>query len=119
MNGSPTTGSAQPRRQQGLAWISALTVGVGAAGLLGAVAIAVNLHDAGVVGSAAGTDAASRTAGAPTGTTDDSSTSGRYSDDSSEAEDQPQLQSQLQSQLQGGTAPLTTNRPPVATSGGS
>lgn len=105
MNSSPVSGSARQRaRKQGLARISALTLGVGAAGVLGAVAIAVTLP-----GSTAAVSA-----NAATVTTTTSTTTG--DDDSSDDDSGSQQQTQ---QLQTTTAPSTTIVPPVVTSGAS
>jgi hypothetical protein len=100
MPSSPMSGSArQLARKQGLAGISAVTLGVGAASVLGAVAIAVTLP------------------GSSTPVSDNAATtltSDRSSDNSlSDSDDDSG------SQLQTGDAPSTTNNPPAATSGGS
>ena len=105
MNTSPTSGSdRQLDRSKGLARISALTLGAGAAGLVGAVAIAVTLPGSTVVSAFKSASASTLSSGS-TATGDDGSAS--------------TPQSQSQSQLQSGTAPTTTNSPPAATSGAS
>lgn len=135
MNSSPTSGSDRRLdRNKGLARISALTLGVGAAGLVGAVAIAVTLPGSTVATQASSTGASALTSGSTT-TNDDGSTSRTSGDEGSASQSQsqsqsqpqsppqsqPQSQSQLQSQLQlqSAAAPSRTNRPPVATSGAS
>lgn len=127
MNSSPTSGSDRRLdRNKGHARISALTLGIGAAGLVGAVAIAVTLPGSTVATQASSTGASGLTS-ASTTTDDDGSTSGTTGDEGSatqsqsqsQSQPQPQSQSQPQSQLQSGTTPTTTNRPPVATSGAS
>lgn len=119
MNSSPTSGSdRQLARNKGLARISALTLGAGAAGLVGAVAIAVTLPGSTVVSALKSTSASALTSGS-TDTGDDGSTSSISGDDDSTSQSQSQSQSQPQSQAQAGTAPATTNNPPVATSGAS
>jgi hypothetical protein len=115
VNSSPTSGSdRQVARNKGLARISALTLGAGAAGLVGAVAIAVTLPGSTVVSALKSTSASALTSGS-TATGDDGSTSSTSGDDDSTSASQ----SQSQSQVQAGTAPSTTNNPPVATSGAS
>lgn len=90
MNDSATSRSArQLARNKGLAWVSAITLGAGAAGALGAVALATSLNSATSQSASAAT-----TSGTSTGT----SSSQR---------------------LQAATAPTTTTSPPVATSGAS
>jgi len=119
VNSSPTSGSDRRLdRKQGLARISALTLGAGAAGLVGAVAIATSLPGSTVVSALNSGSAATQTSSSTT-TGDDGSTSS--GDDGSTAQVQFQSQSQPQapSQLQSGTSPTTTNKPPVATSGAS
>jgi len=113
VNSSPTPGSdRQLARNKGLARISALTLGAGAAGLVGAVAIAVTLPGSTLAGALKSTSASALTSGSTT-TGDDGSTSSSSGDDGSSSS------SQTQTQLQSGTAPSTTNSPPVATSGAS
>jgi hypothetical protein len=115
VNSSPTPGSdRQLARNKGLARISALTLGAGAAGLVGAVAIAVTLPGSTLPGLLKSTSASALTSGSTT-TGDDGSTSSSSGDDGSS----PTSQTQAQPQLQSGTAPSTTNSPPVATSGAS
>lgn len=103
---NPSTSSAaagQRARTQGLARLSAVTVGVGAASVLGAFGIAVTLHN-----STAATSANATTKGATTsGTTTDDGASTTTDDGSS---------LQLQSSP---AAPTNPSGPPVATSGGS
>jgi len=115
---TPSPGSAQQlARKQGLARISAVTFGLGAASLLGAVAVAVTLPGSTSALSAnAATVAPTTSASTSTGTNDDSSSDDGSSDDGS----QSQSQSQPQATLAPSTlAPTTTNVPPVATSGAS
>ena len=103
VNTSPTSGlDRQLDRNKGLARISALTLGAGAAGLVGAVAIAVTLPGSTVVSALKSASASTLSSGS-TATGDDDTTS----------------TSQAQSQLQSGTAPTTTTSPPAATSGAS
>jgi hypothetical protein len=117
VNGSPTSGSDRRLdRNKGLARISALTLGAGAAGLVGAVAIATSLPGSTVVSALKSVGASTQTSGS-TATGDDGSTSSSSGDDGSTSQVQPQTQAQTQ--LQSGTAPTTTNIPPVATSGAS
>jgi len=119
VNSSPTPGSdRQLARNKGLARISALTLGAGAAGLVGAVAIAVTLPGSTLAGALKSTSASALTSGSTT-TGDDGSTSSSSGDDGSSSSSQTQTQTQTQTQLQSGTAPSTTNSPPVATSGAS
>jgi len=120
-------------RNKGLARISALTLGAGAAGLVGAVAIAVTLPGSAVVNQASGASGSNLTSGSTAssggGSSDDGSTSGSSSDDGTSTQSQvqsqvqpdtqPQSQPQTQPQLRSGTAPSTTNNPPAATSGAS
>jgi len=95
MMGSPSSGSDRQRaRNKGLAAISAITLGAGAAGLVGAVGIALTLPGATSSTNASDGRVASNTF---TFTSDDDSGS----------------------QLQTGTAPTTTTVPPVATSAAS
>ena len=96
---SPTSGSdRQDARNKGLARISALTLGAGAAGLVGAAAIALTLPSPTSATNANGTTVASNTFTNPftNGGDDDSG---------------PRLQS--------ATPPTTSFLPPVATSGAS
>ena len=109
----------QLHRNKGLARISALTLGAGAASLVGAVAIAVTLPGSTVVSALKSTTASTLTSGS-TATDDDSISSSSGDDGStSTSQAQAQAQAQAQSQLQSGTAPTTTNNPPAATSGAS
>ena len=90
MTSSPTSGSIrQPARNKRLAWASAITLGAGAAGLLGAAAIVVTVPSP---TAATGTTSATLASGTSTNTG---------------------------STLQAAAAPATTKNPPVATSGAS
>jgi len=90
MTSSPTPGSPrQLARNKRLAWVSAITFGAGAAGVLGAAAIVVTAPSPTAV---TGTTAATLASGTSTKTS---------------------------STLQATAAPATTNNPPVATSGAS
>ena len=92
MNDSATPRSArQLARDRGLAWVSAITLGAGAASTVGAVALATTMSSA-TVSSATVSSATAAT----TSSTGSSS-----------------------SQLQAAQAPTTTTNPPVATSGAS
>lgn len=137
MNGTTSARSdRQLHRNKGLARISALTLGTGAASLVGAVAIAVTLPGSAVVSALKSTTASTLTSGSTTsGSTATGSTATGNDDSSSSGDDgstststtqaqalaraQAQAQAQAQSQLQAGTAPSTTNSPPAATSGAS
>ena len=113
MNNSHTSGSdRQLDRNKGLARISALTLGAGAAGLVGAVAIAVTLPGSTVASALKSTSASTLISGS-TATGDDGSTS------TSQTQTQAQAQAQAQTPLLSGTAPAATNSRPVATSGAS
>ena len=110
MNNSHISGSDRALdRNKGLASISALTLGAGAAGLVGAVAIAVTLPGS-TVASALNSTSSTLVSGS-TATGDDGSTS--------TSQTQAQTQTQTQTPLQSGTAPKTTNSRPLATSGAS
>jgi hypothetical protein len=90
MTSSPTSGSTrQVARNKSLAWVSALTFGAGAAGVLGAAAMVVSAPSP---TAATGTSAATLASGTSRNTG---------------------------STLQAAAAPATTNNPPVATSGAS
>ena len=135
MSNSPTSGSArQLARKQGLARISAVTLGVGAAGVLGAVAIAVTLPQP--VAARAATAAASLTSPRSSASDNRASAgdnrSSHAGDTSSKARSSTAASSKARSstaassstgsstsQLQAGQAPSTTNNPPVATSAAS
>ena len=114
-------------RNKGLARISALTMGAGAAGLVGAVAIAVTLPGSTAVSQASRASGPNLTSGSSisgassnNGSSDDgSSDDGSTTPSPSQSQAQLQAQAQAQSQLQPGTAPSTTNNPPAATSGAS
>jgi Zn finger protein HypA/HybF involved in hydrogenase expression len=98
--GSPTSASArQLARKKGLARISAITVGAGAAGLVGAVAIAMTLPNA-----AAATSATTAALAASTSTN---------------ASWTRQAATVKAAALQAAAAPTTTTSAPVATSGAS
>jgi len=114
-------------RNKGLAWVSALTLGAGAAGAVGAVAIAVTLPQS-IVASNVSSAAVARTTSNGNGSSsgvssqDDSSQDDSSQDDST-SQLQPAAPSQAQpaapSQLQAAAPPSNTNNPPVATSGAS
>ena len=90
MTSSPTSGSTrQVARNKSLAWVSALTFGAGAAGVLGSAAMVVSAPSP---TAATGTSAATLASGTSRNTG---------------------------STLQAAAAPATTNNPPVATSGAS
>jgi hypothetical protein len=90
MNRPPASkATRQHARNKGLAWVSAITLGAGAASTLGAVAIVTTMHGT--------TTATSASAVTKSGTSTGSSAS----------------------QLQSTTAPTTSANPPVATSGAS
>ena len=92
MTSSSTSGSArQLARNKGLAWVSAITLGAGAATALGGAAIVVTLAS---TTTATGSTAAVTAAGTST-------------------------QTSSGSQLQAAAAPTTTSIPPVATTGAS
>ena len=113
MNTSHTSGSdRQLDRNKGLARISALTLGAGAAGLVGTVAIAGTLPGS-TVASALKSSSASTLISGSTATGDDGSTS------TSQTQAQARAQAQAQTALQSGTAPAATGSRPVATSGAS
>jgi hypothetical protein len=112
MNGSPTSGpTRQHARRQGQARMSALTRVVGAASVLGAVAIAVSLPQSTSANTAAASPATTSLTSASSG--DDNSSS----DDNSGTASSSTAGSS--SQLQPSAAPTTTTTPPAATSGGS
>ena len=132
-SGAPTTASSrQLARNKGLAWVKAITLGVGAAGVLGTVAIAATLP-----GSTSTASVLSATvASTPVGTSNDggaaasgSSDDNGASDDSGEQSPGSAQQGQPaaaqrqpaapQQQLQPAAPPSNTNNPPSATSGGS
>jgi hypothetical protein len=106
MMNTPTSGSdRQLARNKGLARISAITFGAGAAGLVGAVAIAVTLPSPTAATSAnAASNAVSSSTPVQAG--DDGG-----DDDSGTTSSTPQLQP--------AAPPSNTNIPPVATSGAS
>lgn len=121
MDSSPTRRPAECDRNQGLARISAVTLAVGAASVLGAVAIAGTLPDSSATATG---NVAALTAGTSTSTRgDDGSTSEGSDDDTATSQPQSGATSQSQPgsapQLQSGAAPMAPNGPPVATSGGS
>ena len=91
MTSSPTSGPARQRaRNKGLAWVSAITLGAGAASAVGAAAIAVLLPNHNIATS-------SQTSSAANASTNPAKASA----------------------LQAGTAPATSNLAPVATTGAS
>ena len=95
VSSSPHSASArQLARNKGLAWVSAITLGAGAAGALGAAAIAISLPS-----TTAATSASSAPLAASTSTNTNEDDSG--------------------SALQAAPAPATSNNAPVATTGGS
>jgi hypothetical protein len=120
---SPTSGSDRQRaRNKGLAWMSAITLGAGAASTLGAVAIAVTLPGPTVAKPAS---AAVSPGNNTSSSSDDEASAGSPSSDdtssndtASGSEDDSSTDGST-SQLQSGVAPSTTNNPPAATSGGS
>ena len=87
---TPSGSARRAARSKGMAWVSAITLGVGAASAVGAAAVVANLPSA--------TAATSATAAAATSATSTTSSG---------------------SQLQAASAPTTTTVPPVATSGAS
>jgi len=87
---SPSGSARRAARSKGLAWVSAITVGVGAASAVGAAAVVANLPSATAAMSASAATATSATSASSSG-----------------------------SQLQAATAPTNTTVPPVATSGAS
>lgn len=108
MISSPTSGSdPQHARTKGLARLSAVTLGAGAAGVVGAFAIALTLPSPTAATSAS---SASVSPSAPTSTNDDNSKS-EESDDSGANVTTPQLQP--------AAPPSGSSIPPVATSGAS
>lgn len=110
MNNSPTSGSARRlARKQGLARLSALTVGAGAAGVLGAVAIGAALPHS---------NAASTVKTASAATTSHPSESSSAASSSMKSSS-TKSSSAGSSTVQPHAAPSTTNNAPVATSGGS
>jgi hypothetical protein len=98
MNSSPTSGSAtrQLAHRQGLARMSAITRGIGAVSILGAITIAIALPQS---------TAASTVKTATAATTRAKSSSSRAGSSTSQIQTTP--------------APATTTNPPPATSGGS
>ena len=111
MSGSPTSGPArQLARNKGLAWVSAITLGTGAAGLIGAVGIAASLPSPTTATVATTSTAAAQPAGTSTRSDEE------VSDDSSTTQQAAPLQA---APLQAAPAPATSNTPPVATSGAS
>ena len=133
---TPAASDRQLHRNKGLARISALTLGAGAASLVGAVAIAAGLPGSTLVSALKSTTASTLTTGSTAAGNDDSTSSSSGDDDSASASQaqaqapaqaqtqaqtqaQAQAQAQAPAQLQSGTAPTTTNNPPAATSGAS
>jgi len=119
----PFTSSATPQaaRNKGLARVSAITLGAGAASTVGALAIAISLASPTV------TSLNSAPAASTPNTTPNSSLSdaGSAASNNSEGGDDDGAQSQAQSQaqaapqLQQAAPPSNTNNPPAATSGAS
>jgi hypothetical protein len=106
MMNTPTSGSdRQLARNKGLARISAITFGAGAAGLVGAVAIAVTLPNP-TAATSANTASVAVSSSTPAQAGDDGG-----DDDSGTTSSTPQLQP--------AAPPSNTNIPPVATSGAS
>ena len=106
MLNTPTSGSdRQLARNKGLARISAITFGAGAAGLVGAVAIAVTLPNP-TATTSANTASVAVSSSTPVQAGDDGG-----HDDSGTTTSTPQLQP--------AAPPSNTNIPPVATSGAS
>jgi hypothetical protein len=118
-NGAPTSGSSrQLARNKGLAWVSALTVGAGAAGVLGAAAIAITLPRP-QSASAATTTVAERTpARTPAASQPGEGQNNGDGDDDSSGASSPQ-QAAPAAPLQAAPPPAPSNNPPAATSGGS
>ena len=111
MNSSTASASARvAARNKGLAWVSAITLGTGAAGLIGAVGIAVSLPRPTTATTA--TVASASTAAAQPSTSSDEG----VNDDSGTTQQAAPLQA---APLQAAPAPATANTPPVATSGAS
>jgi len=145
--GVPTTASAgQLARNRGNAWVRALTLGAGAAGLVGAAAIAATLPGSATAASvqiapAASTsgttsngdsatsdgDSATSESSEDNGGSDDVTGSDDASEDSSRSEQQRQpaapkrqrQQAAPRQQLQPAAPPANSNNPPAATSGAS
>ena len=103
MSGSPTTGTSGAARQlarnKGLAWVSAITLGAGAASVLGTAAIALALAS-----PTAATTASAGTSATSTSQNTDDGESGS---------------TQRAAPLQAAPAPATSNNAPVATSAAS
>jgi hypothetical protein len=97
---SPSASARQLARNKGLAWVSAITLGAGAAGVLGAAAIAISLP-----ATTAATSASSAPQAASTST--NTNTSANTNEDDSG------------STLQSAQAPAASNIAPVATTGAS
>jgi hypothetical protein len=125
---SRMSGSArQLARTQGQARMSAVTLGVGAASVLGAVAIAVTLADSTPAVAETSANPAAMTVGASTPQTSDDGflsqphgtgpRAGTRSRRSRTRASRPHVRSQTPSRS--ALAPRTTHNPPVATSGGS
>ena len=115
---TPAASDRQLHRNKGLARISALTLGAGAASLVGAVAIAAGLPGSTLVSALKSTTASTLTAGSTAAGNDDSA-SASQAQAQAPAQAQAQTQAQAPAQLQSGTAPTTTNSRPAATSGAS
>lgn len=112
-----TSGSdRQLARTKGLARMSALTLGAGAASALGAVAIAITLPGSTAATSASAAPVVSSPSSRPSLRADeDRSDDG----DSDEDDGTSQVQPAAPSQVQPAAPPSNTNIPPVATSGAS
>jgi len=109
MNNSRTSGSDRVlARNKGLAWVSAITLGTGAASALGAAAIAISLPSPTATSSTTAAVAASAVSNTSTNTGDD----GGQGDDSGTTVQQS-------APLKAAQAPTTSNVPPVATTGAS
>jgi hypothetical protein len=130
MNSPTTSASARQRaRNKGLAWVSAITLGAGAASALGAAAIAITLPSptaaTGTVATgstatgttATGTTGSTLAASAPVNTNEENISE----DDSGTTRQAAALQAAPQQAvpLQATAAPTTTNIPPVATTAAS
>jgi hypothetical protein len=114
----PSNSGSNPQaaRNKGLAWVSAITLGAGAASTVGALAIAVSLASPTLTSSLSSAPVAST----PNNTLSDA---GSVASNSSEGGDddgaQSQAQAAAQPQLQQVAPPSNTNNPPAATSGAS
>jgi hypothetical protein len=125
--GPSTSGSTrQTARNKGLARVSAITLGAGAASTVGALAIAVTLANPTVtagLNSAPAASTTNNTRSAGVGSTNTNGHAGENGDDDS-GEQGSRSQQQVQPaapqpQLQPAAPPSNTNNPPAATSGAS